>query len=425
MSHILITFLGKSEKDNDIYPPERYHFEDDDTKYYETSFFGLAVLEHLAEKNRKPDKLVVLGTSGSMWDAFFQLSDKLDEYEDDYYDLAEIIENNSQYQEQTDVSSYLKTAETILKEQLKDAVDCELRLIPYGEKQDDQILILKEMADCVAKNDTVSLDITHGLRHLPMLTVLSAMYLEVVKKVTINGIYYGARDMKHLHDKVVPAVNLGGLLQIAKWVGALNSFDKDGDYAVFAKLLEDDGLSSVQTHSLKEAAFFERNFNISDAARKLANVYPFVQQGLKGIGKLFSQSLLNRMKWHKMGADSENNPYHRQRDLAKFYLENRDYPRAVVFAFEAMITKRMTRDFFNYSAREAAKNSFESTQYAQRDPNYNQLKELRNVIAHGSISDNEGVGQEKERIQKLVRGWTKDEELLQKELKRLMKVLLL
>jgi hypothetical protein len=137
MSHIIITFLGRGDKDGELYPTERYHFEGDDTAYYESNFFGLAVLDHLAKKGSKPDKLVVLGTNGSMWDAFFQLPDDLDsKYEDDYFELAEITENNAQDPNQQDVTPYLETAATVLKEHLNGSVDCDFRVIPYGEAQD-------------------------------------------------------------------------------------------------------------------------------------------------------------------------------------------------------------------------------------------------------------------------------------------------
>lgn len=415
MSHVLITFLGKNKKDGDIYPTERYHFEDDDTEYYETSFFGLAVLEHLAQKNRQPDKLVVLGTSGSMWDAFFQLSDDLDAYEDDYYDLAEIIENNSQYQEQSDVTSYLKTAETILKEHLKGKIDCELRLIPYGEKQDDQILILKEMAACVGEKDTVSLDITHGLRHLPMLTVLSAMYLEVVKKVTINGIYYGAQDIKHLHNDVVEAVNLGGLLQIAKWVGKLTSFENNGDYSVFTDVLKDDGFAEAEL--LKKAAYFERSINLSGATNTLQSISDSIGNGLPGIGNLFSKTLEKKVAWHKLGngLDNISQAYAQQRQLAFSYLKKRDYVRAAIFALEGVITRFMKEgeDPYLYEDRQIVTDERRVPALNCRDFFF--LKDIRNQLAHGTFSRNEDVV---ELLQNEQRFYIKLEELLNNLLPR-------
>jgi CRISPR-associated Csx2 family protein len=387
MSHILITFLGRGEKDGELYPTERYHFEGDDTPYYETNFFGLAVLDHLTKKGSKPDKLVVLGTNGSMWDAFFQLPDDLDsKYEDDYFELAEIIENNAQYSEQQDVTPYLETAKTVFQEHLDNAVDCELRVIPYGETQDEQIAVLKEMVNFVTEKDTISLDITHGLRHLPMLTVFSAMYLEVLKKVTIAGIYYGASEMKHLHDDVVPAVNLGGLLQIAKWVGALNAFDKDGDYAVFADLLETEGLPTRQTKHLKDAAFFERICNVPQTAKKLTAFRKDMPKDFPGISRLFGDTLKARTYWATTG-----NLYERQRQLAYSFLDKKDYFRAAIFGIQAFITNRMMsegysqEDIGKYYKREPVSKDLDGISDSNERAAFELLKKLWNTMTSSHV----------------------------------------
>jgi len=387
MSHILITFLGKGYKDGDLYPTERYHFEGDDTDYYETNFFGLAVLEHLAKKGRKADKLVVLGTNDSMWDGFYQLPARLDsQYEDDYFALADIIENNAQYEDQQDVRPYLGTTTTVLQEYLKNKVDCELRVIPYGERQNEQISILTEMADFIKTGDTVSLDISYGLRHLPMLAVQSAMLLRLVKKVTVDGIYYGAMEMKHLHDDVAPAVNLTGLLQMADWVDALSAFNKDGDYSVFADLLETDGLAPNKTTPLKEAAFFERTFNVSKAARKLFAFRDEMPEELPGISSLFGDTLKARTQWATKG-----NLYQRQRQLAYSFLNNQDYLRAAILALEAFITHRMVNegktpaDIADYHQRLPFSTDVDGITDTNQRQAFELLKKLRNTMASGQV----------------------------------------
>jgi CRISPR-associated Csx2 family protein len=66
MMHTLVTFLGKGREDPRTgYRTTTYRFPGGalDT----TSLFGLALAKHLA-----PDRLVVLGTSASMWDVFVE-----------------------------------------------------------------------------------------------------------------------------------------------------------------------------------------------------------------------------------------------------------------------------------------------------------------------------------------------------------------
>lgn len=406
MSHILITFLGKGDKDGDFfYPTERYHFDGDDTDYYETNFFGLAVLKHLAKERHRADKLVVLGTNGSMWDAFYQLPDRLDSnYEDDYFALADIIENNAEYEEQQYVQPYLETTKTVLQEYLDNAVDCELRVIPYGETQDEQIAILIEMADVIKTGDTVSLDITYGLRHLPMLAVLSAMYLEVVRNVTIEDIYYGATEMKHLHNDVAPAVNLKGLLQIADWVTALRTFNNDGDYSVFANLLKYDGFSHAE--DLKKAAYFERIIDLKKASQRLDKINESIEKdGLPGIGGLFVPQLQQRISWYQSDSpdDLRQLLYAQQCQLAWSSFDKRDYWRAVNFAIEAIITRSLNdgEDPYNFSDRSREQGHVVQSLNGENKRSYVLLKEIYKQLIHG-IYDREIAYNDPFKVQKSI-----------------------
>jgi CRISPR-associated Csx2 family protein len=399
MSHVLITFIGKGDKNttDGFYQSEQYHFEKDKKPYYEQKIFGLAVLEHLANKNSPPDKLVVLGTPSSMWNGLYEIDGEVDsQYEDEWLTLDSAIEKNAkspkdEKTEKNRIVGHLATLTDFLNEQL-DGVECDLRVISYGEDQTGQIAILKEMADSVNKGDTVSLDITHGLRHLPMLVVLSAMYLQVVKKVTIEGIYYGARDLKDRHKKIAPALNLSGLLGIADWVGALSSFEKDGDYAVFGKLLEKEGLTTDQIEPLEEAAFFERIFNIPQSASKLTAFRNQMPENLPGIGNLFSDTLNERTMWA-----TQNNLYNRQRELAKFFWNKKDYLRAAILAVEAFVTHRMVsngyrqEDICNYKERDPVSKDLSGIQDRGKREAFDLIKKLRNTMAHSNEPEGNDV----------------------------------
>jgi len=422
MSHVLLTFLGKGEKgSDDLYEEEKYHFDDDDTSY-ETNFFGLAVLEHLKNKGSPPDKLVILGTPSSMWNALYEVNGEVeDDSEDEWAALADAIEENTEYPEEEEIeeekiTKYFPTLKTAISKYLG-GIECDLRVIPYGESQEKQIAILEKMAECIKEKDTVSLDITHGLRHLPMLTVFSAMYLEVVKKVTIAGIYYGAEGIKNRHDGIAPALNLKGLLGIANWVGALKSFDKDGDYGVFTDLLETDGLATTQTKPLKDAAFFERIFNVSQAVKKLTAFRNNVPEDLPGIGHLFSGTLNDHTEWATKG-----NLYKHQRDLAYSFLDKQDYPRAAIFAVEAFVTHRMMKegsyskkDICSFWKRKPVSEDLSGISDSNKRSAFDLLKKLRNTMAH--------VNEPRDEVKKILED-KNPQQRLETELRKLVKCLL-
>jgi len=311
----------------------------------------------------------------------------------------------------TVTASLLESLAPLLTKQL----GCEVRLvlIPYCHNETEQLDLLTIMAAQVEPGDRVSLDVTHGFRHLPMLAMLGAMHLRVVRNAQIQGIYYGTYDPD---TGAAPVVDLSGLLHIADWVSSLNTFDKDSDYAVFADLLERDGLATVEANHLRRAAFFERTSNPRDASKGLACFDKTLTRGLPGIGRLFAGQLQDRLKWHRGG-----NTYAHQRHLAKAYLETGDYIRAAIFAYEAFVTGLIDpalgeRDD-NYRDREQAYKAYENDERSiQKKPvkdDYWLLKNLRNTLAHGNES----------RDSRIV-GLMRDETRLRGELQRLIRVLL-
>jgi CRISPR-associated DxTHG motif protein len=289
-----------------------------------------------------------------------------------------------------------------------------LRLIPYGRDAGEQAEILQRMSLDIAEGDAVTLDVTHGLRHLPMLAQMSALYLRRVKGVEVRGLYYGALDMTR--DGLTPVMNLRGLLDIADWTGAVQSFDKDGDYGVFAPLvLEQSPTAAVL---LQESAFYERTMRPGQARSKLRELDAlFDRQPLAGIGSLFASTLRARLSWYR-----EDRLYLRQQALARLYLEHGDFLRAALLGFEAFVTRlaqqRGMTNPDNWTQRESVKQAYEAQNKAIRPRSdeyrcYCLLRDLRNHLAHGNTSP-------QAEIQKALAGAEQLRDLLDDLLKRLL-----
>jgi len=399
MPATLITFLGKT----DNYATIPYQFADG-TPSEEDSNFHLALRAHLS-----PDKTVLLGTPSSTWDSLFELEgDTPDEYRDTRNHLQHKVKVNEecpieQEQDLTQTAEWQALASFLATTY----PGTEIGIIPYGQSEQEQIDILQKVSEFVAVGDTLYLDITHGFRHLPMLVVLVALYLQRTKNVTIKGVYYGASELwgKDGSD-YAPVLDLQGLLRIAEWVSGLDQFGKDGDYSVFSGLLGKDNFP--HTKELGKAAFFERNFNVSSAKQELSTVYPQLDH-LTGLSALFQNSLQDALAWHRKGSE---NPYARQRDRAEFFLQNRDYIRAVLFAFEAYITYNMQGDFTDYKARDAARSSLSGG-------DFHTLRILRNILAHGSFKSEVEYKKERDTLE-TVKSWLKDENKLRENLTSLL-----
>ncbi len=375
MTHALVTFLGRSSRREGAYRTTCYEFaKGDDCE--PLAFFGWALQSRL-----QPERLVILGTRGSMWDHLFEGDfDFGDVAEEERLALAEGVEN-----EQVS-SGDLEKLTPLLEQRL--GCEVRLRLIPYCRDDAEQVELLRILAEEVEAGDEVDLDITHGFRHLPMLGLISALHLRRVRGARVRDIWYGAYDPD---TGKAPVMRLGGLLRIADWLEALSIYEKTGDYGVFEPLIRGE-LGAL----LSEASFLETVNRIGQARGKLRQVL----RKLDGIAgdpalSLFEEELRRRIIWAE-----EDNFYLRQRQLALEYLERGRYLESVLIGWEAFTTRLLLEsgsgDPGNAEHREQARKSFDGRE-RQKHPRgdiyraYDCLRRLRNAVAHGSQPKGEDV----------------------------------
>jgi hypothetical protein len=191
---------------------------------------------------------------------------------------------------------------------------------------------------------------------------------------------------------VTPVLQLDGLGAIQRWVGALDRFDASGDYGVFAPLLEADGVPRDKARCLEEAAFYERTFNLSDAARKLRTFHEVIKNQLPGASGLFQDRLAERLRWI-----AEKDLAGQQLALARQYLDRADFVRAAAFAWEALVTRECKGyDFLNCVAREAAAKTLdgkfkEAGSAAPQAEAFRTIRSLRNALSHGTPPEDDRV----------------------------------
>ena len=381
MNHTLVTILGgrrpggSSQKSKQStggrYEETVYRFPDG--KEDKTAFLGLALSRHL-----KPDDTVILGTCSSQWGVLVEHLVEGDNGVDARLRLFEAEDNGSVTQPLLDGVAPL----------MKREVDCAFhpQLIPLGQDAGEQYKILDAIAKAVPKKGTVSFDLTHGFRHLGMVGFLSAFMLERVRNLTVRDLWYGAFEMKR--DGITPVLKLDGLRRVRRWMDALDRFDATGDYGVFAQLLIDDGVPPDKANCLKDAAFYERTFNVRDAARKISTFLPVLDDPLVGPSGLFQCRLAERLRWAAASGLAEQ-----QRELAHQYLNRGDFVRAAMFGREACVTcvcgeRRVSTVDFS-TERKVAVEEFEKElkqgkHSEKRAVAYWTLTNIRNALAHGT-----------------------------------------
>ena len=359
----LISLIGKSKANPQTgYRKAHYGFEPGFSRT--VSFFGLALLDYA-----KPDRLILAGTAGSMWDVFFE-----HQHTDDETALALM----DAVEKEAVTAQMLAIHEQRLSEKLGIPVQC--LLISYARNEAEQTTILTDLADHLAPGEKIILDVTHGFRHLPMLALVAARYLARVRGVQVQEVYYGALEMTDPATQQTPVLRLSAMLHMLDWVDALAVYEHSGNYGVFAPLLQQDGMPAERANLLAQAAYFERSGNPVQAKQSLSGAHNHVRNHPGPLGQLFKTTLTEHIGWFRQGnrADWEL-------ALAGRYLARQDYLRTITYLCEAYISRATEKFGGNV-------NQFEDRDLAFKEADKNQdvwlLKHLRNAMTHGVRTDN-------------------------------------
>lgn len=370
--HTLITFLGKSASDRTTgYRQATYRFADG--RQEQTPYFSLALIKHL-----RPDRVIVFGTASSMWDVFVEHLSSSGSHEALRLELMDAVAAGV-----VDEGLLTRVA-PLLEEAVRVAVQPHLIGMAQDAAGQNEIL---DLIAAYAGNGAVSFDLTHGFRHLGMLGFLAGFMLERLSRdIAIKGLWYGALDMTVAG--VTPVLRLDGLQDIQRWVDALNRFDANNDYGVFADLLKKDGMRSDVADCLREAAFRESVLHVDGARKKLQTVLKELKKTpLAGASGLFQERLIRHIEWARQERLSIN-----QFDLAARAMRRCDYQRATLLGLEGYITRRCEReqgDPLSFAVRERVRSGLQDAARYNRenaggsDP-FLDLNSLRNAMAHGT-----------------------------------------
>jgi len=371
--HVLFTLLGRSPRAEGGYRKTRYTYPDG-TRSTPTTVLGWDLIGRI-----HPSHVIVMGTAGSMWDF---LLDSVPNARSDEGPWLNLIEATERKQVEP---AHLSAIEPALSQALETQI--RLALIPYGRNEEEQLSILDVMAKHVPRKASISLDVSHGFRHLPMLVLFGALYLEAVKEAAIRHVYYGFYDPD---TQEAPVFDLAGLLRLARWTQALAAFDADGDYGRFATLLEADGLPADKIGVLRKAAHAEKVFNHELASQSLRLFLPVLGQDLSGVARLFAPALAERFAWAR-----NTDPASRLAALARERLSREDWNRATALAVTAYLAGiaepgERIGDYETLEAIEDECRKGERGDEALR-ADYERLKKIRNALAHGSVPKDEEI----------------------------------
>ena len=113
------------------------------------------------------------------------------------------------------------------------------------------------------------------------------------------------------------------------------------------------------------AAFYERNLNLPDAACEIRKFRSVLKSHLPGASGLFQERLSERLTWVDLDILSKQ-----QAELARQYLERRDYVRAALFGWEALVSLVCENQNLDTKILIYAKNKMSHTQFRSGNQNW-------------------------------------------------------
>ena len=369
----LLTFIGTAQRLDNLsgksgYKQTRYQLPNGKMAK-PVSLVAHALLDH----HQDIDILVVIGTLKSHWDELTTLC----EDENQQYALLEQWDNNVEHDKTAkSISDFVHNIGIAYGKKI---VAC---IVPAPVTSDDHIAFFQQIDANINVNENIIVDVTHGFRSMPLLTYVALHYLKYTKQITIDALYYGEFIGKRQQSAISEGAirDLHSVLALSRWVTALGQFKHSGNINVFASLLQQEGWSDSEIKQLKTAAYFERINNVSQASNAANNVIKAANESV--MSTLIMPQLEQALSWSKQLSRGD-----KERALARQYFEQHDYLRAVIYAFEGLISTRLydlKEDANDYINRDKAKKAL----FEEYPRAFKALADLRNNLTHGIRPNN-------------------------------------
>ncbi len=315
-------------------------------------------------------------------------------------------------------------------------------MIPNGASEAEMWEIYMALGERVPPEAEISLDVTHGFRHVPLIIVLATAFLRVTRNLQLKHVLYGAYEARDVsvQPSRTPVFDLGPMFALLEWANAADRFVRQGDARDLATLLRrgrpPHGLQkqdprarewSLQIGTLaKSLDEVSANLLLSRPHRAMvaaAKLGPRLSgaQDLPLASRPFLE-LLDQVT-DAFGWLALDNPTHpdnlwenleRQRELIRWYADRGHYVHACILAREWVISWRLLvtggRDLLDRDERVSIENELGRLSASERSGStirsvfpgvphevnlgqlWNKLTQARNDVAHVIDRPEQGKG---------------------------------
>ena len=276
---ILITQLGLGgyKNTNYIYP------DGSDSK--KTGYAFDAVID-----KEKPNKLLLIGTSGSGWsDVLEWYSLDLPNEERKWADEIgqKIAEHKNTFSDWKSIENFIKEAANF--EMVKIAI------VEPGSTQEQlekypEILLnaFKSVVD-EKRNTKIIFDISNGFRSMPLYITMFVRYAGLINRSEIEySMYYGMYEAST--NQGTPLVDLSAVSELTDWVNAISEFQGLGSVKGLCECLNREYGKQSDQAKQKQIKYVIRQFEQFDCAWNVNNLY-YLENGIKQISTLDTKEL--------------------------------------------------------------------------------------------------------------------------------------
>lgn len=391
MSKILITSIGtgdiKKDSDSD-YHETTYIIED---KMYTSTLTSEAIIKHY-----EINKVIFIGTSGSMWDNLYLKYGGEDEA---YLDLLTNKKKDSSLKHQ-DLEPFLKQIDSYLD---NNGSNCFIIDYNTSNKSDEiwnNFEMLLSIRDLIEDGDELYLDITHGFRYMPIINIFLLETLKALhsKSFSVNAILYGM-----FADKESEIINFKIFFDLLDWIKAINDFKRHADASHLSSLIKEDKEASNVLTQFSDALHLSNLHALWSFIKKVNEKLAKLQKTDNKIIKLLSGDIDLLAKRFDKEQQSDF-----QFELSKWLFEGQNYALSYILLYEAIITKscelKGDLDCSSHDDREKAKKSLGDDKYGKffYTKYSDSISKIRNTIVHQNKDRKDSTQQDIKRLERFL-----------------------
>lgn len=262
----------------------------------------------------------------------------------------------------------------------------------------------------------VYMDVTNGLRSIPILMLSIARYLQMSRRIDLRGIFYGAYDAVKKTENVKPVYQVDSFITVLDWASAVDTFLTTGNSVHLAEMLETqtlaienaDEIASV-LRTLSEALDLVRIEEVHQQSQAVVDAVKKVDvAGLTAENRIIAE-LLQRLKaeFEPLAMSQPRNNLteflKKNLKLVLWYFKRNRYQDTMIVAREWMLTYKMQhkmaeRKRTKYSPAEIFmpehrrnEDGFHQWKTKEKKELHHEINELRNSLAHGGFSDSQNA----------------------------------